>query len=634
MHGLSLDAVDAIEKIVSRRFDVIGMHFLGLVPKIKGTKKITFATSRNSLTSLFLQALGTRDPNKEEEDTLKVLLRIANMYVDALKERTQARIVQNVNAYIFDQNNKGKPIDTDETTKIFRKEMDKAGKHFNMIANTESNKTTNVGTALQIAKIGETNNEEDPTVFFVVTKDDVTGFYEYILHTLPDKMTPRLWKLSEISHEYYKNGNQYPSMSGLHPNCFVGNEGVNILTEESGYKNIKDIKIGDRVLTHTGKFKKVLNNLNWYNKKYYGKFVKIKYNTMKRDGLETITLRVTPDHKFLTNRGWVEAKDLKTTDKFQHLMTKCGTCNSKTYVRPKRNFKDGLEGYFCSKSCKAKYQWSLKSHRNNVSKKNSDFMKDKWKNPTQEMLDKVKKMNLATQKLIDEGEFWAQKPENLEILQKNIAKINQVLQKNKTSMEEKEVFDKVKSIFPTAIPQHLLEKWCVDIYIPELGVNIEYDGGGHYLPVYTKKYTMESFLAKQEGRDNYLQKCGHHVIRYSSIPSEDQIKEDVMRVSKNHNSEYFFEDYDILSVETVKNGKCGYRLYDLTVEDDESFVVNGVVSHNCRCKLTYMSKGFTFNQEGKATWKTTGWDELAYQRKTYGLPKVPKKPGKRTKKSS
>jgi len=219
MKGLSVRAVEAIAKLIGDRFDSIGMQFLGLVPNLSKEKRITFTTAKNSLTSLFLQALGTRNPNKEEEDTLKVLLRISNGYVDALKERTQARTIQNINAYILDQNSKRETIQAKKIKNIVTNEMDKAGKHFKLIANSESNKVTNLGTALQIAKVGESNGENDPTVFFIVTVDDVTGSEEFVLHLLPDRKTPRLWKLSEIGNEYHKKGEINPKMSGLHPNC-------------------------------------------------------------------------------------------------------------------------------------------------------------------------------------------------------------------------------------------------------------------------------------------------------------------------------------------------------------------------------------------------------------------------------
>lgn len=219
MKGLSAEAVEAIEKMVGDKFDSIGMQFLGLIPKVTKTKRIIFSTAKNSLTSLFLQSLGTRNPNKEEEDTLKVILRIANGYINALKERTQARTVQNINSYILDQNSKREPVNPDKIKEIFTDEMDKAGKHFKLIANSESNKTTNIGTALQISKVGEANGEDDPTVFFIVTIDDVTGPEEFVLHLLPDRKTPRVWKLSEIGNEYHKKGDPNPKFPGLHPNC-------------------------------------------------------------------------------------------------------------------------------------------------------------------------------------------------------------------------------------------------------------------------------------------------------------------------------------------------------------------------------------------------------------------------------
>lgn len=219
MKGLSLKAVEAIERMVSDRFDKIGMDFLGIVPKISKTKKIVFSTAKNSLTSLFLQALGTRNPNGSEEEMLKVILRIANGYVDSLKERTQARIVQNINAYVSNQQSNNNPVSVDKTKKIFRDEMDKAGKHFKLIANSESNKTANTGTALQISKVAESQGVKDPTVFFIVTIDDVTGPEEFVLHLLPDRKTPRCWKLSEIGNEYHKKGENNPKFAGLHPNC-------------------------------------------------------------------------------------------------------------------------------------------------------------------------------------------------------------------------------------------------------------------------------------------------------------------------------------------------------------------------------------------------------------------------------
>lgn len=219
MKGLDEKKAKAIEKLISNSFDEIAMSFLGLVPRISKDKRITFSTSKNSLTKLFLKALGSKDPNKKEEDILKTTLRIASMYIDALKSRTQARVLQDINAYITNKSLEDKGVKISEIKKIYEKEMDKAQKHFKLIANSESNKVTNTGTALQISKVGSSNNEKDPTVFFIVTIDDVTGPEEFRLHLLPDRKTPRVWKLSEIGGSYHKKGEPNPKLPGLHPNC-------------------------------------------------------------------------------------------------------------------------------------------------------------------------------------------------------------------------------------------------------------------------------------------------------------------------------------------------------------------------------------------------------------------------------
>jgi len=218
MRGLSFAALEKIAKLIDGHFDVIGLNFLGLIPKSKGSR-LFFDAEPNSLVSLFLEALDTKSPTKTEEDTLKSILIIADSYVDALKEKTKAQVLQDINAYVNDQKRQKKPINLTKVNKIFNEKMDKAKVHFELIAGQESYKTQNVAKALQFTRIGENLGESDPTVFWVVTHDHVTGPYEYILHTLPDKITPRLWKLSEIQSSYFKPGDQYPSFSGLHVFC-------------------------------------------------------------------------------------------------------------------------------------------------------------------------------------------------------------------------------------------------------------------------------------------------------------------------------------------------------------------------------------------------------------------------------
>lgn len=219
MKGLPIKAFEAIERMIKNRFDLISMRFLGIIPEKKKTKQIIFSATKDNLISLFLQALGTKKPNSIEEQTLKTMIRVASGYLDALRDRSTAKIMHDIDSHVMTQSLKNKSVSINQIDKIVSKEMGKAGNHIKMIVNAESNKAANTGTALQISKLSEKRGEGDPTVFFIVTVDDVTGPEEFILHLLPDRKTPRLWKLSEIGAEYHKVGDPNPKLAGLHPNC-------------------------------------------------------------------------------------------------------------------------------------------------------------------------------------------------------------------------------------------------------------------------------------------------------------------------------------------------------------------------------------------------------------------------------
>lgn len=215
MKTIPEELLEAIHKVLGGFFNTMSQDLLGIVPKLNNQKKIVFTSKPQGLVSLFLKGLNDTKLLQDEKEALNVLLRISSGYVSALKDRTESNILNSLNGYLT-QNKAFKAI---EFQTIVNKEMDKAKKHFELISNAESNKSVNFGTALQINRIAQSKGEEDPSCFFVVTQDDKTGPYEYILHLLPDRVTPRVWKLSEIQSDYYKPGGQYPSLAGLHVNC-------------------------------------------------------------------------------------------------------------------------------------------------------------------------------------------------------------------------------------------------------------------------------------------------------------------------------------------------------------------------------------------------------------------------------
>ena len=268
------------------------------------------------------------------------------------------------------------------------------------------------------------------------------------LYLESDGVTPKIFKL----HELISNGDNVgrktaewmPTVHPTHPNCFVDG-GVRVLTS-TGYKKIREINVGDSVLTHEGRFKTVTHTLSEYNERYDGDIYTVAYEgpygKLKR-------LKVTPEHKFLTQEGWKRADELSNEDSLRMLTLPCEDCGE--------DF-DVVNDRLTCKTC---------AHKRARKKITEDPVK----------LKKLKETRTRSSK-----KYW------------------------------------------------------------------------------------------------------------------EELKEDLNRVMSNHNGKYKFRDYPIehVTCEKVTNSK----LHDITVADDHSFIVEGVVSHNCNCPMEAVPDGFVFDENG------------------------------------
>ncbi len=85
--------------------------------------------------------------------------------------------------------------------------------------------------------------------------------------------------------------------------CFTADMRI---TTDQGVKRIVDLQVGDRVLTHMGRYRPVTEV---HQRAYNGKLLRIKIK------LISTTLEVTPEHPILTPTGWVKAGELAVGDK-------------------------------------------------------------------------------------------------------------------------------------------------------------------------------------------------------------------------------------------------------------------------------------------------------------------------------
>lgn len=220
MFGMSSKGKEALALVVENLFDTIALNFLGNIPKLRN-KKILAITSRSDfgLPHLFIQAMGNRSPNPLESDVLKSLLDSAHGYIESLKSKTASNITERIDGLAREASLRKEKLKEEDVQAVLDEELGKARSHMVAIAESESTKMRNLGSMMDITRVSADIGDADPTVFFVVVKDQSTCKECIRLHLMSDGSTPRLWKLSQLKQGYHKRGEDTASAFGLHPHC-------------------------------------------------------------------------------------------------------------------------------------------------------------------------------------------------------------------------------------------------------------------------------------------------------------------------------------------------------------------------------------------------------------------------------
>lgn len=174
-----------------------------------------------SLPGLF-EAGAREERVRPDEDVLNSLVRVANNYIDAVRERAKARIINEIDALIVEAKLKGGMDPQDFKDILNTKLVDIWGEvsnHIHMIVDTEVAKTKNVSVLEGIIQANAAMGIGDPSVYFVVVRDKDLCSECKRLHLQDDGVTPRVWKMSELGHGYHKKGQENPKIGGLHPHC-------------------------------------------------------------------------------------------------------------------------------------------------------------------------------------------------------------------------------------------------------------------------------------------------------------------------------------------------------------------------------------------------------------------------------
>lgn len=395
---------------------------------------------------------------------------------------------------------------------------------------------------------------------------------------------PKVFTLSELrangTNVGQKQKNWKPTLGPVHP--FSITDGKTAVLTDNGWKPIKDINVGDMVLTHKGRFKRVLSTLKNYPCPYTQESHKLTYTIYynhfnRKEPDDVVKMTFTGDHKLLTQRGWVMVKDLVVTDKLYKLLKKCVICDSylPSYSQNNRNC--------CSEDCSNKYR-VMNAHKlwdkrkiegfEEFSKKISDKVKQNWE-------DGVHKNTLKNLKSKDTIEATRER-----MLNGGALKAMKVASGVKTSKPQKKLFEMVKSFYPEAELEYEIFNKSLDIALPNHKIDIEFDGD------FWHKNRKDTDLK----RDELLRSNNWHVLRYSKLPKLGVLQNDIETIIQNHDGNYKFEETDILFIKKNFSSK-NTKLFDIEVEEDESFVARGVVVHNCRCSMNSIPEGYIWDEE-------------------------------------
>jgi len=125
--------------------------------------------------------------------------------------------------------------------------------------------------------------------------------------------------------------------------------------------------------------------------------------------------------------------------------------------------------------------------------------------------------------------------------------------------------------------QYPVLQFFVDFALPSLKIAIECDGD----------YWHKQQPKRDQRRQRMIEGQGWTVVRFSEREINerlDSVEEKVLRIAANHSGQYRFMPCKVLSVQTEERCRTG-TLYNLSVQEDESFVAKGIIVHNCRCVL-------------------------------------------------
>lgn len=321
----------------------------------------------------------------------------------------------------------------------------------------------------------------------------------------------------------------------------------------SGYKRMDLIELGDKVLTHRGRFQRVVGKPR--QRPMDGTLLTIKIATVTRP----VELNVTTDHRFLVEGEWMYAKDLRVGMPVQVMGERCLMCD-KLFFRYFSHQYRSLP--FCSTRCH-----NIDSaHKGR--EKILEVMLESYRTGKRDAKQITKAANAAMREMLKAG--WRVRRDDETVAK---TRLSSALTRQAMGLidnvpwighGERDVADILESAGYEFVPQFALEGYNFDFKVGDVLVEVDGEGAkrnGARPPIQAKK----DALAASRG--------------YSVVHLDYDKPGDVLNLLDNDNHNYEFLDTNVVDISARASWK---PTYSLTVENDESYVAMGAVNHNCR----------------------------------------------------
>ncbi len=375
---------------------------------------------------------------------------------------------------------------------------------------------------------------------------------------------------------------------GAHPKrdiCFLAKE-YNVFTSK-GWIPILKIKEGNLVLTHKGRFRKVIKPIRSRDANF--EMVRITYLFPYDNRSRALKLEATANHPILVNREWKAIGDIKVGDHVSILSSRCKKCNKQIpYYRD-----------YCSKSCASKIitekQWSNPKHRENLSRKRKKLIsanggKMPWLREYLESGRNIhnflrpdvreknsKRTRIQAQELIKQGKHPFQNPDTQK-------KANRILATKKySSYIEKKIEWLLKELGYEFVHGYYFKRnafrengqqkfYVIDFILPKYKIAIECYG-----------WYWHQDKEADKSRQREIEESGFTVLRFTDDQIRHNLSEcanEIKRITSNHDGLYEFMDVKVERVDKWIELRKRTK-YNLEVEEDNSFIIKGFVVHNC-----------------------------------------------------